>query len=152
MPLADSAVLSMVRLLRGLILAPDESRMSCNLFAMPLTSKPFRGMTLSRSFTGQEKRHKVQTFRELIQTLTVESPCNRLLVCPLLDDKFDMGICACHRLEVVVDVSACVGRRGPGVAELDDDLADLGNEGHVPVCGVGGELCAEEGAGGGPGC
>ena len=50
-PRADSVVLSTVRLLRGLILAPDESSRSWTFFCIPFTSNPFRGTTLSLLFT-----------------------------------------------------------------------------------------------------
>lgn len=51
MPLVASVVLSTDRLLRGFILAPDESSKSWTFVAMPVTSNPLRGMTLSLSLT-----------------------------------------------------------------------------------------------------
>ena len=58
MPLADSVVLSTVRRLSGHIFAPDESRRSWTFLWMAVTSKDFRGMTLSLLLTvskGQER-------------------------------------------------------------------------------------------------
>lgn len=55
MPLAASVVLSTVRRLRGLILAPEASSRSSTFFATPVTSSPFNGITLSRPFTGTRR-------------------------------------------------------------------------------------------------
>lgn len=55
MPLGDSVVLSTGLRLRGFIFAPDESSNSWTFCWMPVTSRPLRGMTLSRLLTGRRK-------------------------------------------------------------------------------------------------
>lgn len=52
-PRTDSDVLSTIRpFFNGLILAPDDSSMSCTFRSIPFTSSRCNGITLSRRFTG----------------------------------------------------------------------------------------------------
>lgn len=53
---------------------------------------------------------------------TIESSNNGFPVNPLLHHDLDMGICACDRLETVDEEVAGVVGRGPGIAELKDEL------------------------------
>ena len=46
--------------------------------------------------------------------------------------------------KVIAEEGARVGGRGPLFAELEDELADLGDECDVTVCGARGQLPAEE--------
>lgn len=104
-------------------------------------------MTLSRLFTAvggvsgdRESRGDRQT---------VEAPHDGLLVVALLDDDLNVGVGAGKRLEVVEEKSAGVGRGGPAVAVLDDELADVGDKGCVAVCRERAQLCSEDGSHGG---
>lgn len=54
MPLVASVVLSTLRRFRDLIFAPDESSNRLTFFWMPVTSRPFSGITLSLLFTVQK--------------------------------------------------------------------------------------------------
>lgn len=54
----------------------------------------------------------------------------------LLDDKLQVGVCAGERLEAGEEEGAGVVGGGPLVAELEDELPDLGDEGGVAVGGL----------------
>lgn len=79
--------------------------------------------------------------------LTVEAPHDGLLVCPLLYNKLYVRVCAGDLGKVIAEEGPCVGGRGPLVAELEDELAYLGNEGNMAVCWSRGELRTEERSG-----
>lgn len=104
-------------------------------------------MTLSRSLTAVGCVSENRESRRDRQT--VEAPYNGLLVVALLDDDLDVGVGAGKRLEVVEEKSAGVGRGGPAVAVLDDELADVGDKGCMAVCRERAQLCSEDGSHGG---
>jgi len=72
--------------------------------------------------------------------LTIETAYDGLLVNALLDYDFDVRVCSGDGLEVVDEEGAGGVGRGPGVAELEDEFADLGDEYRVAVGGLG---CAQ---------
>lgn len=64
---------------------------------------------------------------------TVKSADDGFLLVSLLEDEFDMGVCACEGLGVCENEGAGGGRRGPFVAVLKDELANGGQKGRVAV-------------------
>ena len=107
-----------------------------------MTSKPFKGITLSRLFTGNGRVQRDD--RGGVDKLTVEAADYRFSICALLDDKLDVWVCAGDLGKVIAEEGARVGGRGPLFAELEDELADLGDECDVTVCGARGQLPAEK--------
>ena len=79
---------------------------------------------------------------------TVEAARDGLLVCPLLHDELDVWVLAGDLGEVVAEPGASVCGRGPFIAVLEDDFADLRDEGTMSVCWSREELCPEERLGG----
>ena len=139
MPLGDSVELSTGRLLRGLIFAPDESRRRSTFLRMPLGSSFFSEMTLSRPLTGNGELGK----KERERWRTVETADDGLLVNALLHDYLDMGVCTGERLDGVEEEGAGGVGGGPGVAELEYELANLRQEGSVAVGRPGAQLGPE---------
>ncbi|SRR6266404_5303970 len=113
MPLADGVVLSTVRRFNDLILAPDESSRSCTFVSMPVTSKPFRGMTFSLSLTEWRREgHQNERYwgREI---RTIEASYDRMAIAPLFNDYLDVWVGTSQGLKVVLEVGAGVGGRSP---------------------------------------
>lgn len=55
-----------------------------------------------------------------------------------------MGVSPRQVLDMVEQVGACGGRAGPLVAVLEDELADLGDEGDVSVGWAGAQTSSEQ--------
>lgn len=86
--------------------------------------------------------------RRTKRVCTIETADNRFLVVSLPDHDLDVRICACERLKLGEEESACVIGRGPLVTVLKDEFSYLGDKGNVAVGGMGAQRSAEEGQGG----
>lgn len=75
---------------------------------------------------------------------TIESACDGLVAVALLDYKLDVRVLACDAFDVCRNEGARVSRRGQVLAELDDDLAGLGEERSVSVGGQRAHLSAQD--------
>ena len=100
-------MLSTARRLRGTILAPDESRSSLTFCWMAVTSRDFKGMTLSRLLTVCGMREK--TKERKLEKRTIKTTDNRFFLITLLDNNLNMGVFAGKIQYVVVDEGAGVG-------------------------------------------
>ena len=142
MPLAASVVLSTVRRLRGLILAPDASSRSSTFFATPVTSRRFNGTTLSRPFTGCTSCKRDAEART--GSLTVKTPDNGLFVISLLYHDLNVRVAAGKRLKMIKKVGTCARGGGPFVAVLKNQLPELRDESDVAIGRPRAQLGAEE--------
>lgn len=89
MPRTDSDVLSTIRpFFSGLILAPDDSSMSCTFLSIPFTSSRCSGTTLSRPFTGGGSAERA---RERVRP-TVKAAGDGFVAVALLDHEFDVWV------------------------------------------------------------
>ena len=124
----------------GLILAPDDSRISCTFLSIPFASSRCSGITLSRPFTAGRSavrgRARVRP--------TVEAARDGLVAVALPDHELDVRVLARDALDVPCDEAARVGRGRAVLAKLEDDLADGGDECGVSVGGCRAQLGPQE--------
>lgn len=67
---------------------------------------------------------------------TVKAADDRLLLVALFHDNLDMGVFTGQVLYLCKEVGARILGRGPSVAVLEDEFADLGEESGVAVGGA----------------
>lgn len=96
-PRTDSDVLSTIRpFFNGLILAPDDSSISCTFLSIPFTSRRCSGITLSRPFAGG-----VLAVRDGEgMRPTVKAASDGLVTVALLDHEFDVWVLACDAFHI----------------------------------------------------
>lgn len=123
-------------LLERLDLGPRRVQYQLHLSLYPIHLEPLQRYHLVAAVHWG----RVSRARDRDKRQTIEAARDGFVAVSLLDDKLDVWVVAGDALDVMFDESACVGRRGAVLAELEDDFADGRDECGVPVGGCSAQL------------